>query len=575
MPHPVLDAARAFRAQAMARELAASTALTRSYGRVYQRLGAELRALEDVVNGLENPTPDQIRRLGALQALQRQVAAEVGRYATAADTRLVSEVRASMAAGVSDSRALVLANFDREWAAANGITLDLEQVSRLRAGWTRVPVEAVESLSGMVSPASPLRRALVDRLGAAVAQQVADTLVEGIALGRNPRTIFREGMAQGLTWSLSTVRTAQMYAYREATRANYQANRDVVSGWRWKATFDGRTCMSCLAMHGTLHTVDEVLNDHHQGRCTAIPVVPLAQQMGIPEPDLGDAQTWFLKRTEAQQKAQMGPGMWEEFNAGRVGFKDLSTTYIDPVYGMMRRPPTLRDVMQRGPVVPPVPRSGPASNASGSRVSDKFEVTDHKVLGPQLDATLASIDAVHGDGPLPKVPIKATNGSNRWGSVRYSNGKIIDVTVSTQSTMPRMTLVHEIGHVIDDAVAFRPATHPEYAAWQNAYQRSQAMARMRSLDKGYTQIELNDRMGVHHRPADKKFTSYLLQENEIWARSYAQYIATSSNDPAMLAELRKEQSLSLTEYPRQWQDEDFKPIAEAMDAIFKSLGWRQ
>jgi hypothetical protein len=309
MPHPVLDAARAFRAQAMQREQAATAVLTRAYGRVYQRLDTDLRALEESIAGLENPTPDQIRRLGALQALQRQVADEVGRYATSADARLVSEVQASMAAGGRDARDMVLAHFDREWADANGIALNTEQVSRLRAGWTRVPTEAVETMTGMTAPGSPLRRVLVERLGPAVAQQVADTLVAGIALGKNPRAIFREGMAQGLTWSLSTVRTAQLYAYREATRANYQANRDVVSGWKWRATFDGRTCASCLAMHGTLHGVDEVLNDHHQGRCLLPGQMVLTRRGQVPIElvRVGDEVFTHRGRWRAVQKTMQRP----------------------------------------------------------------------------------------------------------------------------------------------------------------------------------------------------------------------------------------------------------------------------
>jgi hypothetical protein len=344
MPHPVLEAARRFRTQALAREQAATAALTRAYGRVYQRLEVDLRALNEAVGGLENATPDQIRSLAALQALQRQIADEVGRYATQADAKLVAEVRTCVQAGLHDSEQLVLAHFDRAWLEANGLQLSSDPAGAIRAGWGRLPVEAVETMSGMVAPHSPLRLALVDRLGSAVAQRVADALVEGIALGRNPRAIFREGMAQGLTWSLSTVRTAQLYAYREATRANYQANRDVVSGWRWRATFDARTCVSCLAMHGSLHGVDEVLNDHHQGRCGMIPVVPLARQLGIPEPDLGDAEAWLRGRTETEQKAQLGPGVWAEWSAGRVPFGALSTTYSDPVYGDMRRAPTLEQV---------------------------------------------------------------------------------------------------------------------------------------------------------------------------------------------------------------------------------------
>lgn len=344
MPHPVLEAADRFRAQALARERAAATQLVRAYGQVYRALDPSIASLEDAVRGLETPSPGQIARLNALRVLSEQTIEQVNRYAAYADTVITQEVQRNIAAGLADSEALVQAHFDPAWLRANGLRANADVQSALRASWARVPAEAVETMIGMTGPDSALRRALVDRLGVVVAERMSDALVSGIARGLNPRAIVREAAGQGLTMSLTTARTAQLWAYREATRANYAANRDIVSGWRWVASLSARTCVSCLAMHGTLHSVDEVLNDHHNGRCTAVPVVPLAARLGIPEPDYGDAEAWLRAQPEAQARSQMGAGIYDEWAAGRVSLKDLTTTYEDAVYGTMRRAPTLAEV---------------------------------------------------------------------------------------------------------------------------------------------------------------------------------------------------------------------------------------
>ena len=72
---------------------------------------------------------------------------------------------------------------------------------------------------------------------------------------------------------------------------------------------------------------------------------------------------------------------------------------------------------------------------------------------------------------------------------------------------------------------------------------------------------------------DRKHVNYLLNTEELFARSFAQYIATRSGDKIMLSQAK---SYSNTLYgARQWDDDDFKPIAAEFDAYFKSIGWIQ
>jgi len=107
------------------------------------------------------------------------------------------------------------------------------------------------------------------------------------------------------------------------------------------AALDGRTCMSCVAQHGTRHTNDEELNDHHRGRCTPAPIV-----VGTRLYDgMQTGPDWFNAQPEADQRRMMGPGMFDAYQRGEFGWGGMSVTYTDAVYGQMRRAATLRELL--------------------------------------------------------------------------------------------------------------------------------------------------------------------------------------------------------------------------------------
>jgi hypothetical protein len=74
---------------------------------------------------------------------------------------------------------------------------------------------------------------------------------------------------------------------------------------------------------------------------------------------------------------------------------------------------------------------------------------------------------------------------------------------------------------------------------------------------------------------DRRHTDYLLKPEELWARSYAQYIAERSADSDMLAalDLLRPPALTGQLYSSQWETTDFAPVAAAIDTLFKGLGW--
>ncbi len=69
--------------------------------------------------------------------------------------------------------------------------------------------------------------------------------------------------------------------------------------------------------------------------------------------------------------------------------------------------------------------------------------------------------------------------------------------------------------------------------------------------------------------------TYATSASELWARSYAQYIATRANDSAVLAnfaQLEVDIGLTLT-LNYQWDIADFVQIANEIDVLFRYLGW--
>jgi hypothetical protein len=67
---------------------------------------------------------------------------------------------------------------------------------------------------------------------------------------------------------------------------------------------------------------------------------------------------------------------------------------------------------------------------------------------------------------------------------------------------------------------------------------------------------------------------YLLMPEELWARSYLQYITVKTGDEELLDEIQE--TLAETRYLRleQWPQIEFIMIENTIDDLFRRLGWR-
>jgi SPP1 gp7 family putative phage head morphogenesis protein len=326
MPDGINEWAESFRAAVIRRDAAALGRLVRAYSDIASSLRDSIEFLAEEIGQMDAPTRAQVLRLQRYSSLLDDAARQLTDFQGFARIEMTQGARDLIAMGEDHARRLAAVQFGDIGVAV---------------GFNRLPTDAIETLLGYLAPGSPLSRRL-QVLAPATVERMSSMLLEGVALGFNPRKLARQisqALGLGLSDALRMTRTVQLYSYREASRASYIANSDVVEGWIWFAHLDGNVCPACVAMHGSFHTNDEGLNGHHNCRCTPVPVV-VGRDI-----DVGDAEAWFKEQPEEVQQAIMGKGRLAAFNQGQFSLSDVVGTHQDEVYGEMRIAVPLKDLL--------------------------------------------------------------------------------------------------------------------------------------------------------------------------------------------------------------------------------------
>lgn len=323
----VIESTRRFKAGLAAQEAEALNRVIETYRTLYNRLQADIDALRLKLEALETPSVAQVRKLEQYTRLIRDIEDELARYTGWYQVELSSRARLAIAQAVRDAEELV-----RISAGTNAIT----------ARWRTLNPEVIEQLIGFLSPESELYNRLRSTAGY-TAKQIADGILEGVARGYNPvktANVILKGLGVPLTNAIRTMRTVQLWSYREANRASYLANPEVVTGWVWLAELDTETCGSCIAQHGTVHGMDETLDDHYNGRCTMYPLT-----ITSPNVDIQTGEDWFKGLPEAQQEQILGADRYEAWKDGKFELSQLSHQVENDTYGTMRVEATLSELV--------------------------------------------------------------------------------------------------------------------------------------------------------------------------------------------------------------------------------------
>jgi len=321
LPTPT-ELARAFKAAIDRQDAAALTRLAKTYHQLYLRLTPKLDSFLLALSQIEAPTNGQIMRLAQYKNLISALESELTKYSAYVEVEIRNTSMASVEMAVKQTESFLKA-----------------------AGYAMprsLPTNAIYSMLGFLQEDSPLWERL-GKLAGTNAQKVADALLEGIAFGYNPAKtakMFENLMGGGLTDAMRMTRTAQAYASREASRAMYLANEDVVTGWYWYSNLDSDTCMACVAENGTFHTNDESMDSHYNCRCTSIPAVK-----GYDD-KVRTGADWFGNLSEKEQRDMMGNSAFDAWKDGKFDLADMATRRHDDVYGEMLSRTPLQDLIQ-------------------------------------------------------------------------------------------------------------------------------------------------------------------------------------------------------------------------------------
>lgn len=255
--------------------------------------------------------------------------------------------------------------------------------------WNRIDRNAVEALVGMIQADSPLHRLLLS-IAEDGAQAAEDALVQGMLLGQNPREVAREMrkvLGTTLSRALTISRTETLLAHREATRVSYQANSDIVKGWVWQSAADERTCAACWAMHGTEHRLDEILDDHPNGRCGMVPISKSWEEIGkqygidlsdVPDtnPEIEPGVLLFEKLPVEKQIKILGPAKYAAWKDGQFALSDVVGRARSREWGTHRYEKTLVELLgeKKARGYTRLALMGAAKNAGQYSVSDLIRV---------------------------------------------------------------------------------------------------------------------------------------------------------------------------------------------------------
>ena len=328
MEPQVVRVMRAFKQELFLREQAQMQEMARRWLDVEDALEAQVSALaeqlsRDTANGRKSPQW-AIYRLSRYQKLMALLQRELDDYAGYAGDLIGRQQREWMRLGIQHASTAIDASF-----AGVGTFFDV------------LPIEAVEMMVGLAGDGSPLNQLLAQAFPDAV-EGITKALINGTALGHNPRKTAREAIkagAKGLNRMLTIARTEQLRGYRETSRQQYKKS-GVVEGFYRLCAHDDRVCPACLMAEGQYYDVGEPLDEHPNGRCTTVPKV-----IGVGGPQWVKGADWFAAQDEDVQRNILGKGRYQAWKAGKFDLDQLVKVRKNKTWGNSVTPTPLKDLI--------------------------------------------------------------------------------------------------------------------------------------------------------------------------------------------------------------------------------------
>jgi hypothetical protein len=214
---------------------------------------------------------------------------------------------------------------------------------------------------------------------------------------------------------------------------------------------------------------------------------------------------------------------------------------------------------------------------SGLPIGRAFEIPPG-FIHDDLRQAVSIIESVHGVDELPRIPLYGTSFPTVVGDTRVRRGRFtfapdgsaVSIAVELDQDHRILTTLHEIGHFLDlvglgTRGRFESALRRgALAEWRTAIAETSAVRTLveRTFDD-------DPRIAAEARGQ--------LAWQELWARSYAQYVINRGGQSGLPSGIDAFRSTTLSPVylPLHWLDDDFTGVGESIDSVFRRLGWRK
>lgn len=121
--------------------------------------------------------------------------------------------------------------------------------------------------------------------------------------------------------------TEAFRTYRFAINEVYQSNSTKLKGWIWIAKLSPKTCAACIAMHGSIHLLNEHMNSHVNCQCVPFPV-----WWNVTSEPTQSGEDWLRDQSIVTQEAVLG-SKYTAWKQRKFLLKDVIGTTYNPAWG--------------------------------------------------------------------------------------------------------------------------------------------------------------------------------------------------------------------------------------------------
>lgn len=324
---------------------------------------------------------DDVRKLidGAYKKVNKQVLSELGELAQDEVDFTISAIKTVKQSVSKDATALNKARFEAASTKAKKAEADHDLASRqakimgrkppkppvteqpkkpqpvrLEVEFpTRTPAPALVKAVAEDRPMSGrLLKAWTDKMSRETQDAVEQAIRDGVLSGKTTDQIvrdiigtragrYRDGILQASRRSMEAfVRTSVTHIHNMAAQTGFAENDDVVSGWRFLATLDLRTTVTCAGLSGRKYPIGKGPIPPRHVRCRSIcqPITLTMRELGIDVDEPGPSSRasmdgplsgdirydeWLKGRSIDEQDDFLGTAKAKLFRAGKLKLEDL------------------------------------------------------------------------------------------------------------------------------------------------------------------------------------------------------------------------------------------------------------